>query len=100
MTNGATICRLMSISLPAARHGTLYLGVTNDLMRRIQEHKSHDRRGFAARYGVDRLVWFEAYDDPRDAIAREKGLKKWRRDWKIRLSKDKTRSGVISTPRF
>ena len=85
MTNGATICRSMSISLPAARHGTLYLGVTNDLMRRVQEHKSHDRRGFAARYGVDRLVWFEAYDDPRDAIAREKGLKKWRRDWKIRL---------------
>ena len=71
--------------LASRRHGTLYLGVTNDLMRRVQEHKSHDRRGFAARYGVDRLVWSEAYDDPRGAIAREKELKKWRRDWKIRL---------------
>ena len=63
----------MSISLPAARHGTLYLGVTNDLMRRVQEHKSHDRRGFAARYGVDRLVWFEAYDDPRDGLRGKRG---------------------------
>jgi putative endonuclease len=71
--------------LASRRHGTLYLGVTNDLTRRVHEHKSHDRPGFTARYGVDRLVWFEAHDDPRDAIAREKELKKWRRDWKIRL---------------
>jgi putative endonuclease len=67
------------------RYGTLYLGVTNDLMRRVHEHKSHEVPGFTARYGVDRLVWFEAYDDPKGAIAREKQLKKWRRDWKIRL---------------
>jgi putative endonuclease len=71
--------------LASGRHGTLYLGVTNDLMRRVHEHKSHDVPGFTARYGVDRLVWFEAYDDPKGAIAREKQLKKWRRDWKIRL---------------
>jgi putative endonuclease len=71
--------------LASRRHGTVYLGITNDLMRRAYEHKSRGIPGFTARYGVDRLVWFEAYDDPTDAISREKELKKWRRDWKIRL---------------
>jgi putative endonuclease len=71
--------------LASRRHGTLYLGVTNDLVRRVHEHKTRGVRGFSARYGVDRLVWFETYDDPKDAIAREKELKKWRRDWKVRL---------------
>jgi putative endonuclease len=67
------------------RHGTLYLGVTNDLVRRVHEHKTKVIAGFSAKYGVDRLVWFEMYDDPTTAISREKALKKWRRDWKIRL---------------
>jgi putative endonuclease len=71
--------------LASRRHGTLYLGVTNDLVRRVYEHKSASTSGFTARYGVDRLVWFETYDDPAIAISREKELKKWRRDWKIRL---------------
>jgi len=71
--------------LASRRHGTLYLGVTRDLMRRVYEHKNKLLGGFTARYGVDRLVWFEAYDDPVAAIAREKAIKKWRRDWKIRL---------------
>jgi len=71
--------------LASRRHGTLYLGITGDLVRRTHEHKSHAVPGSSARYGVDRLVWFETYDDPSDAIAREKALKKWRRDWKIRL---------------
>jgi len=71
--------------LASRRHGTLYIGVTSDLVRRVHQHKSREVPGFSARYGVDRLVWFESYDDPRDAIAREKALKKWRRDWKIRL---------------
>jgi putative endonuclease len=71
--------------LASRRHGTLYLGVTIDVVRRIHEHKSHAVPGFSARYGVDRLVWFETYNDPTDAIAREKALKKWRRHWKIRL---------------
>ncbi len=66
-------------------NGTLYLGVTNDLVRRIYEHKNKIRRGFTSRYGVDRLVWFEVYDDPENAIAREKEIKKWRRAWKLRL---------------
>ena len=70
--------------LASRRHGTLYLGLTGDLVRRVHEHKSHEVPGFSARYGVDRLVWFETHDDP-DAIAGEKALKKWRRDWKTRL---------------
>ena len=66
--------------LASAKHGTLYLGVTNDLIRRIYEHKSKAIPGFTSRYGVDRLVWFECYDDPVSAITREKEIKKWRRD--------------------
>jgi putative endonuclease len=71
--------------LASRRHGTLYLGVTNDLVRRVHEHKTKAARGFTSRYGVDRLVWFEIYEDPISAITREKDIKKWRRDWKIRL---------------
>src|SRR5438045_6714877 len=69
---------------PAARN-PLARCVTNDLVRRIHEHKTKIIPGFTRRYGVDRLVWFEIYDDPATAISREKELKKWRRDWKIRL---------------
>jgi putative endonuclease len=71
--------------LASRRHGTLYLGVTNDLVRRVHEHKTKVVPGFTERYGVDRLVWFEIYDDRTTAIAREKAVKKWQRDWKIRL---------------
>lgn len=66
-------------------YGTLYIGVTNDLSRRIREHKTKVFPGFSAKYGVDRLVWYEPYERIDEAIAREKALKKWRRDWKIRL---------------
>ena len=71
--------------LASGRNGTVYLGVTNDLVRRIYEHKNKVTRGFTSRYGVGRLVWFEVYDDPENAIAREKEIKKWRRAWKLRL---------------
>ncbi len=71
--------------MTSRKHGTLYLGVTNNLVRRVYEHKSKAVRGFTARYNVDRLVWFEYYDDPTNAIEREKDIKKWRRNWKIRL---------------
>jgi putative endonuclease len=71
--------------LSSGKHGTLYLGVTNDLVRRSYEHKSKSIDGFSKRYDVDKLVWFEIYDDATTAITREKELKKWRRDWKIRL---------------
>jgi putative endonuclease len=71
--------------LPAKKHGTLYLGVTKDIVRRGYEHRTKAIDSFTARYGVDKLVWFEIYEDVATAIAREKALKKWRRDWKIRL---------------
>jgi len=61
------------------------LGVTSDLIRRVYQHKNKLLGGFTARYGIARLVWFECYDDPTSAITREKEIKKWRRDWKIRL---------------
>jgi putative endonuclease len=71
--------------LASRKNGTLYLGVTNDLLRRVHEHKSKSLPGFSSRYDVNLLVWFESYDDPANAIAREKDLKKWRREWKVRL---------------
>ena len=71
--------------LASGKHGTLYLGVTNDLVRRTYEHRTKATPGFTSRYNVVRLVWFECYDDPENAIAREKEIKKWRREWKIRL---------------
>ncbi|MCW6510297.1 GIY-YIG nuclease family protein [Lichenifustis flavocetrariae] len=71
--------------LSSRPYGTLYLGVTRDLGRRIVEHKSGVTPGFSARYGVHRLVWMEDHERIVDAIAREKQLKKWRRDWKIAL---------------
>ncbi|MBI4274477.1 MAG: GIY-YIG nuclease family protein [Rhizobiales bacterium] len=67
------------------RHGTLYLGVTNNLVRRVHEHRMEADHGFAARYGIKRLVYFEVFDDTMSAITREKQIKKWRRDWKIAL---------------
>ena len=71
--------------LASRRHGTLYLGITGDLPGRIHQHKTKAASGFTSKYGVDRLVWFETDDDPTAAIAREKALKRWRRDWKICL---------------
>jgi putative endonuclease len=65
--------------------GTLYIGVTNDLVRRVYEHKMKLVRGFTNRYEIGRLVYFEQYNDIEAAIAREKRLKKWQRAWKIRL---------------
>ena len=65
------------------KHGTLYVGVTNNLVRRIYEHKTNAVPGFTSQYEVHSLVWFETYDDPSNAIAREKEIKKWRREWKI-----------------
>jgi len=71
--------------LASRKHGTLYIGVTNDLVRRVHEDKAKVVRGFSRRYGVDKLVYFESLDDPESAIAHEKQLKKWHREWKIRL---------------
>jgi putative endonuclease len=71
--------------LASKRDGTLYLGVTSDLARRVHEHKTKALPGFSSRYGVDRLVWYEVYDRIDEAIAREKQIKTWHRDWKIAL---------------
>ncbi|HEY0223440.1 MAG TPA: GIY-YIG nuclease family protein [Pseudolabrys sp.] len=71
--------------LASQRNGTLYIGATSNLLRRAHEHKTKVTRGFTRKYGVDRLVWFETYDDPVNAIMREKEIKKWRRAWKLRL---------------
>ena len=67
------------------RNGTLYIGVTGNLAQRITQHKSKAMPGFASHYGLDRLVWFETFQDVRDAIAREKQIKGWNRAWKIRM---------------
>jgi len=65
--------------------GTLYVGASNELGRRVWEHKNKILPGFTARYGVDRLVWFEQHDWIDEALLRENRIKRWRRDWKIRL---------------
>jgi len=65
--------------------GTLYIGVTNDLVRRVGEHRLKLMKGFTKRYEVHVLVYFEQYDDAENAIRREKRLKKYNRAWKIRL---------------
>lgn len=66
--------------LATRRDGPFYVGVTNDLTRRVFEHKSHQIRGYTARYNVDRLVYSEAYPWALEAIEREKRLKRWRRE--------------------
>ena len=71
--------------LASRKHGTLYIGVTNDLVRRVYQHKNKLIKGFTKEYDVVRLVWFETHDDVTAAIEREKKLKKWRREWKINL---------------
>jgi putative endonuclease len=71
--------------LASGKHGTLYAGVTRDLIKRVYQHRTKATPGFTSRYGVSHLVWFESYDDPTSAITREKEIKKWRRDWKIAL---------------
>ena len=75
--------------LASRRYGTLYLGVTNDLGRRMCEHKRKVYKGFSAKYGVDKLVWYEVHERIDEAIAREKSMKKWRRDWKISLLEER-----------
>jgi putative endonuclease len=71
--------------LASRRDGAIYVGITNDLVRRIYEHRIKAVPGFTSKYNITRLVWFEVYDDPIFAISREKELKKWRRDWKVQL---------------
>jgi putative endonuclease len=71
--------------LASRKDGTIYIGVTNDIVRRVYEHRQKAVPGFTSKYNITQLVWFEIYDDPISAISREKELKKWRRDWKVQL---------------
>jgi putative endonuclease len=71
--------------LASRRAGTLYIGVTSNLMARLHQHRSGLIKGFTSRYGVARLVYFEMFEDMGSAITREKQLKKWNRDWKLNL---------------
>ena len=71
--------------LASKRNGTLYIGMTNDLLRRVYEHKCGAVEGFTKKYSVHLLVWYEVADTASAAITREKQLKKWNRAWKIRL---------------
>ena len=71
--------------LASKPQGTLYVGVTNDLVRRVAEHKEGRIDGFTKQYGVDKLVYWEPFEDYEAAIVREKKLKRWQRDWKRTL---------------
>jgi putative endonuclease len=71
--------------LASRRKGTLYTGVTSDLIQRVWQHKNDLVEGFTRRYGVHRLVWYELHDGMETAIACEKAIKEWKRAWKIKL---------------
>lgn len=71
--------------LASERRGTLYIGVTNDLKRRMYEHKNGLIDGFTKKYGVHRLVYYQQCENIESVIQREKQLKAWRREWKVRL---------------
>jgi putative endonuclease len=75
--------------LASKRNGTLYIGVTQDLLKRVDLHKKELLDGFTKKYNVKRLVYYEVYQDIKDAILREKRLKKWKRKWKIKLIEEK-----------
>nr|WP_298132930.1 GIY-YIG nuclease family protein [uncultured Pseudoxanthomonas sp.] len=74
--------------LASQRNGTLYIGVTSDLDSRVWQHKNDQVSGFTRRYRVHTLVWYEAHETMPSAIAREKALKEWKREWKIKLIED------------
>jgi putative endonuclease len=71
--------------LASGRNGTLYTGVTSDLVKRVWQHKSEFVDGFTRQYGVHMLVWYEMHETMESAIAREKAIKAWRRAWKLGL---------------
>ena len=71
--------------LTSKRNGTLYVGVTSNLAKRVWEHKNNMVEGFTRRYGLHRLVWYEVHETMESAIVREKRIKGWRRIWKLEL---------------
>ena len=78
--------RLPCVYVLASRpRGTLYVGVTSDLVQRIWQHKNNEADGFTKKYGVHTLVWFELHETMDSAISREKSIKEWKRTWKLEL---------------
>jgi len=78
--------KLLCVYIMASRRrGTLYIGVTSDLPKRVWEHREGVVDGFTKQYGVKKLVWYEVHDNAESAITREKQLKEWRRAWKVEL---------------
>ncbi len=71
--------------LASKRNGTLYIGVTSNLAKRMFEHRNHPVDGFTKRYKIEKLVWYEVHETMESAISREKQLKKWNRTWKLRI---------------
>ena len=71
--------------LASSKNGTLYVGVTSDIINRIWEHKSNVVEGFTQKYGVHTLVWYETHENMESAISREKTIKGWKRQWKLEL---------------
>ena len=80
-----TIHKYYVYILASQRNGTLYIGLTNDLQRRVYEHKTGAIKGFTQKYGVSMLVYYEEYQFVEEAIRREKNMKKWKRSWKLKL---------------
>jgi len=71
--------------LASQRNGTLYIGVTSDLIKRVWQHRNNLVEGFTKRYAVHNLVWYELHETMESAITREKNIKKWNREWKLNL---------------
>jgi putative endonuclease len=80
--------------LSSKRNGTLYTGITSNLLKRVYEHKNELVKGFTKKYKVHNLVWYELHESAESAIMREKQIKKWKRDWKLKLI-EKENSGWI-----
>jgi len=78
--------------LVSEKNGTLYIGVTNNLIKRVWQHKNNEVEGFTKKYNTHSLVYFEQTTDVKSAIEREKQLKHWNREWKIKLIEEKNPS--------
>jgi putative endonuclease len=75
--------------LSSLHNRVLYIGVTTDLIKRVWEHKNKTIKGFTEKYNIDQLVYFEIYDNAEHALRRERTMKEWKRDWKIKLIETK-----------